>query len=98
MRSPVARRQSPMSDFADHAAAEVAAGVRAGKVRARDVVAACLARIERTNGVLNAVCTVNDAALADAEACDRRLASGAPARLLEGVPFLVKDVVPTRGL
>jgi hypothetical protein len=33
-----------------------------------------------------------------AEAADRRLAAGAPARLLEGVPFLVKDVIPTRGV
>jgi amidase len=86
------------TDVADRSAAALAADVRARKLLARDVVAACLARIEQTNGVLNAVCTLNPQALADAEACDRRLASGAPARLLEGVPFLVKDVIPTRGL
>jgi amidase len=86
------------SDLAERSAAGLAAAVRARRLAARDVVAACLARIERANPVLNAVCTVDPAALADAEACDRRLAAGAPARLLEGVPFLVKDVIPTRGL
>ncbi len=87
-----------MADLADRSAVELVADVRARKLGVRDVVAACLARIEETNGVLNAVCTLNPAARADAEAADRRLASGSPPRLLEGVPFLVKDVIPTRGL
>ena len=85
-------------DLADRSAVDVTADVRARKVSVRDVVTACLARIAQVDGVLNAVCTVSPAALADAEAADRRLASGAPARRLEGVPFLVKDVIPTRGL
>jgi amidase len=89
---------SAESELADWTAAALAAAVASRRVGAVEVVAACLARTERTNGVLNAVCTVNPAALADAEACDRRLAGGAPARLLEGVPFVVKDVIPTRGL
>ena len=87
-----------MTDLADRSAVELVADVRARKLGVRDVVAACLARIEQTNGVLNAVCTLNGAALADAEAADRRLAAGTPARPLEGIPFLVKDVIPTRGL
>jgi amidase len=86
------------SDLADRSAAALAAGVAARTLAARDVVAACLARIDRANAVLNAVCTLNPAAMAEAEACDRRLAAGAPARLLEGVPFLVKDVIPTGGV
>jgi amidase len=36
--------------------------------------------------------------LEDAAACDRRLKAGEPPRPLEGVPFVVKDVVPTAGL
>jgi amidase len=84
--------------LADRSAAGLVADVQARRVGVREVVAACLARIEKVNGVLNAVCTVNPGALADAEAADRRLATGAPARPLEGVPFLVKDVLPTRGL
>jgi len=85
-------------DLADRSATEIVADVRARKLPVRDVVAASVARIEQVDGVLNAVCTINPAALADAEAADRRLAGGAPARALEGVPFLVKDVIPTRGL
>jgi amidase len=87
-----------MAGIADRSAVELAADVRARTLGVRDVVAACLARIEEANGVLNAVCTLNPAALVDAEAADRRLAAGTPARLLEGIPFLVKDVIPTRGL
>ena len=82
-------------DLADQGAVALAGHVRARTVRIHDVVTACLARIERTNGVLNAVCTLNPAAIADADAADRHLAAGAPARLLEGVPFLVKEATMT---
>ena len=85
-------------DLADRSATEIVAEIWTRKLSVRDVVGACVARIERVDGVLNAVCTTNPAALADAEAADRRLAGGAPPRPLEGVPFLVKDVIPTRGL
>ena len=86
------------ADLADRSAQDLIADVQARKVSIREVVAACLARIEQVDGVVNAVCTKSPVALTDAEAADRRLASGAPLRRLEGVPFLVKDVIPTRGL
>jgi amidase len=44
------------------------------------------------------VCTVNDAALTEADAIDARLAVGDKPRALEGVPFLVKDNIVTRGI
>ena len=46
-------------DLADRTAAAIAADVSARKVMARDVVRACLARVEATNATLNAVCTLN---------------------------------------
>ena len=47
---------------------------------------------------MNAICTPNENALAEAEACDRRLGAGERPRLLEGVPFVAKDILPTRGV
>ncbi len=55
----------------------IAAAVRAGKTRAREVVAGALERIAQRDRTLNAFTAVlREAALADAEAIDRRLAAG----------------------
>ena len=87
-----------MDGIACMGAAELAEAVGSRRVSAREVTEAFLARIEAVNGLVNAVCTLNPAAHAEAGACDARLASGAPARPLEGVPFVVKDNVDTAGL
>ena len=79
-------------------ATELAQSIRAGKCTARDVTEAMLARIELLNPTLNALCTPNAAALVEADAIDARRASGAAPRALEGVPFLVKDNIVTRGI
>lgn len=50
--------------------------------------------IARVNGTLNAVVWVREQARADAVAAAERLASGEPARPLEGVPFTSKDLHP----
>ena len=76
-------------------AGEIAAAVAARERTAAEVTGALLERIAALNPVLNAICTLNPDAMAAAEACDRRLASGAAARPLEGVPFVVKDIIPT---
>ena len=57
-----------------------------------------LDRIESSNAVLNAVCTLNPAAEVEAEAIDARLSAGQVPRALEGVPFLAKDNLDTRNL
>jgi amidase len=85
-------------ELLDRSAVDVAAAIAARKVSAAEVVQAFLDRIERVNPVVNAICTVNPRALDEAAACDRRLRSGEPPRRLEGVPFVVKDVVPTAGV
>jgi len=69
------------------------------RIRATELVAACLARIDEVNPGLNAICTIDgEAALAAAADCDRRLESGMPPRALEGIPFLAKDNLATKGL
>jgi amidase len=85
-------------DFTQASAAQLARSIGAGTHKARDVTEAMLARIALLNPTLNAVCTLNPAALAEADAIDARLASGGAPRALEGVPFLVKDNIVTRGI
>ena len=68
------------------------------EVSARDLTAHFLERIEQLNPAINAICTVNPDALAEAEVCDRRLRSGEKPRPLEGVPFVAKDNLQTKGL
>ncbi|MGH7278120.1 MAG: amidase [Candidatus Rokuibacteriota bacterium] len=88
-----------MSDeITRRSASDLAADIGRRKLGAADVVAAFLQRIERLDPAVNAVCTRNERALAEAEACDRRLRAGERPRPLEGVPFVVKDILPTRGM
>jgi aspartyl-tRNA(Asn)/glutamyl-tRNA(Gln) amidotransferase subunit A len=75
------------------------AAVRRGELSPEMVVDAALARIERLNPVLNAFVALRaDAARADARALARRIADGADAGPLAGVPFGVKDLENLAGL
>jgi aspartyl-tRNA(Asn)/glutamyl-tRNA(Gln) amidotransferase subunit A len=51
----------------------------------------CLARIERLNPTLNAVVTLNQAALEEARTSERRHRQGEARGPLDGIPFTVKD-------
>jgi amidase len=76
--------------------------IRSRELSALEVVRAFIARIERTNPVVNAIVTfVPEQALAAARALDRRLArrkSAPPPGPLAGLPIAYKDLVPTRGI
>ncbi|MQY33975.1 putative amidase AmiA2 [Streptomyces sp. RB17] len=68
-----------------------------GEVTSRALVERALARIEATQGTLNAFRIVRaEAALAEADAADRELATGARRPLL-GVPVAVKDDMDVAG-
>ncbi|MFD8388253.1 amidase [Streptomyces sp. NPDC059680] len=68
-----------------------------GEVTSRALVERALARIEATQGTLNAFRIVRaEAALAEADAADRELASGGRRPLL-GVPLAVKDDMDVAG-
>jgi amidase len=76
-------------------ACELAAGIRARRFSAREVVEAHLGRIAAVNPRLNAIVTLDaEGALAAASAADRT----APAGLLHGVPVAVKDLEETAGM
>lgn len=87
-----------MTDLTSLSAAEIARLVSTGEVSTRMIAEAHLERIGRLNPVVNAICTLDPAAVEAADAVDRRLAAGEPARALEGVPVVVKDNIETKGL
>ncbi|MEO1103612.1 MAG: AtzE family amidohydrolase, partial [Pseudomonadota bacterium] len=79
-------------------ASQIAAGVRAKKLSATEVVTAALDRIA-AGGALNAFTDVTaDRALAEAEAVDAKVGAGADPGPLAGVPFAVKNLFDLKGL
>ncbi|KOG18021.1 amidase [Streptomyces viridochromogenes] len=77
--------------------AESARALAGGEVTSRALVAEALARIEATQGTLNAFRVVRaEAALAEAKAADVELAAGVRRPLL-GVPVAVKDDMDVAG-
>jgi amidase len=73
--------------------------IRARQVSAREVMAAHLVPINRLNPGLNAIVARldDDRCLALADEADRRLASGADAGPLHGLPIAFKDLEPAVG-
>ena len=82
----------------ESSAVEIAAAIRAREISSREIVTACLDRIESVNPRLNAVVQRAPTSLDEAHAADAALARGAPVGPLHGVPFTVKDWIETRGL
>ncbi len=77
-----------------------AAAMRAGDLKAVDLMAACLAAADRLGDTLNVFATRADAdaLLAQAAEIDRRLAAGDDPGPLAGIPIGVKDIFFTRDL
>jgi aspartyl-tRNA(Asn)/glutamyl-tRNA(Gln) amidotransferase subunit A len=85
-------------DFRTVTIEELVCAVRARRSSARELTEAALANIEQLNPLLNAFCAVDrDAALAQADAIDRRLRQGDPVGPLAGIPLGVKDLEEARG-
>ena len=84
-----------MTELTQMSLTQAAEAVRAEKVTATDLVEACLARIEQTDGSVGAFASVQaDEARAEAARLDRGEASGA----LHGVPIALKDLIFTAGV
>lgn len=80
-------------------AAEQAAGVRRGDWSAVELTDAVLDRIATVDGGLNAYCTVDaDGARRAARRADEVRAGSTGRGPLHGVPFSVKDLIPTAGM
>jgi amidase len=88
-----------VTELWEWSATEIVDQVKARRVSVTEVVKASVERIEATNPTVNAIVTfIPDEALAAAALADGRLQAGEAVRPLEGVPFTVKDVIPTKGV
>lgn len=88
-----------MSDLTSLTIAQAGALIARGELRAADLAEACLARIERLDGLLNAFATLTaDAARAAALQADRELSRGHRRGALHGIPIGLKDIYETAGV
>lgn len=88
-----------MNDMIFQSASAMALALRARELSSREIVEACLARIEAVNPKINAVVQlVAERALAEAAACDRMAARGEFLGPLHGVPITIKDSLDTAGI
>lgn len=88
-----------MLEFAFWTTQELADAIRYGRLSAREVVQACLDRIEALNPRLNAIVTLDaDEALRQATRADEVQANGESLGPLHGVPFTLKDCLETAGM
>jgi len=84
---------------ASTSAAEIADQVRSGKVKARAVIDAALARIDKHNPMLGAFTDVTAQRARDAaNLVDAKIANGLDPGPLAGVPFAAKNLFDIRGL
>lgn len=87
-----------MNALASMGLAELADGLSRGAFSSREIVAACLARIEALDPVLNAYIDVGaEAALAQADVCDAERAAGRKRGPLHGLPVSIKDIIDVEG-
>ncbi len=86
------------SGICDLTAAELGRELAADRLSAVELAQDCLARTEALNPLVNAICTFNPLMLEEARASDLRRSSGATRGPLDGVPFVAKDNLDTKGL
>lgn len=78
---------------------EMSKGLREKQYTSMELTRAYLAEAKRRNDELNAyVLLMEDDALAQAEAADRRYAEGSPLSDLDGIPCALKDIFNTKGV
>ena len=88
-----------MASVCDLSATEQSASIQNGELSARELLAASLARIEATNGQVNAIVTLDaEAAERAAHAADAAFAAGRLLGPLHGLTLAVKDLHATRGM
>ena len=86
-----------MTELLDQGAAAIAAAVRTGKTKARDIAEMAIARVEARNKQLTAIVDFDPAeARASADAVDARRKQGFDGAIL-GVPYTVKDTTWVQG-
>ncbi|HEY3673991.1 MAG TPA: amidase family protein [Acidimicrobiia bacterium] len=85
--------------IATRSASELTAGIRDKQWSSRELLDLYLDRIDRLNGPVNAVVTLDaDRARATADAADAALARGDAVGPLHGLPVTIKDAIETEGI
>jgi amidase len=88
-----------MNDLIYQSASALTRALRVRDLSARELVEACLARIDEVNPRINAVVQrVDERALDEADECDRQAARGHFRGPLHGVPITVKDSLDTAAI
>ena len=86
-------------DIAWWPATEQLAALRAGQISSAELLELYLSRINRHNGALNAIITIDvDAAADAARAADAAQSRGERLGVLHGLPITIKDSYETAGL
>lgn len=87
-----------MTDLCDLSAVELGAGYADGSLSPVEVLGSVLARLDDAEPLLAATWAVDrDAALADAQASERRWRAGQAIGPLDGAPVTLKELIATRG-
>jgi amidase len=86
------------TEISELPASQVARLVASAELSPVEVVSAALERVDGCNPTLNAIVTINDQALADAQRLESALAAGEKPGPLCGVPVGIKDVTPVAGM
>lgn len=87
-----------VNDPAQLSATELIRAYRNGSLSPVEATEACLARIRRYDGRVNAFCLIDeDTTLAEARRAEERYRRGQPLGAVDGVPVAIKDVFLTRG-
>ncbi|MQA14857.1 MAG: amidase [Pseudonocardiaceae bacterium] len=88
-----------MDDLCELPAVELADLLRARRLSARELLDACLRRIERADPALHALVTLAaERATEEAAALDERIVGVGPAGPLHGLPVAIKDLHETAGI
>jgi len=92
-------REMPASDPTLWTATEQAAAIAARALGSEELLDLCLARIDKVNGEVNAVCTLAvDPARDRARQADAASARGESWGPLHGLPITIKDAIATAGI
>src|SRR5882672_4673607 len=80
-------------------AADLRRRISRKEISPSEVTSAVIARAKRLQPELNCFITLcADKALAQAKDAERRIMAGEPLRILEGIPFTVKDIINTKAV
>ena len=95
---PMSSAPAPAS-LVEHSAPQLRRMIGAKAISPRELLDACIARIEAVNPLVNAVtATAFERAREQAREAERAVMRGDPLGLLHGLPVGVKDLEPTAGL